>query len=76
MPIPNNFKNLTEVDLQTINALRHNHLVVLKILQKDLSKVINDEVYQSTIAGRPFEDMVSNIKSHINGVYKTSIYLK
>ena len=36
------------------------------------SKVINDEIYQSTIAGRPFEDMVSNINLTLNGVYKTS----
>ena len=35
MPIPAKFKNLTKVDLQTINALNINHLVVLKILQKD-----------------------------------------
>jgi len=35
-------------------------------------KVINDEVYQSTIAGRPFDDMVNNIRSHINGVYRKS----
>ena len=28
--------------------------------------------YQSTIAGRPFDDMVNNIRSHINGVYRKS----
>ena len=35
-------------------------------------KIINDEVYQSTIAGRPFDDMVRNIRGHINGVYQSS----
>tara|TARA_R100000353_G_scaffold8757_1_gene10231 strand:+ start:1058 stop:1960 length:903 start_codon:yes stop_codon:yes gene_type:complete len=72
MPIPNNFKNLTEVDLQTINALKYQSFSGFEDIAERFIKVINDEVYQSTIAGRPFEDMVSNIRSHINGVYKKS----
>jgi len=72
MPIPNNFKNLTEVDLQTINALKYQSFSGFEDIAERFIKVINDEVYQSTIAGRPFDDMVSNIRSHINGVYKKS----
>jgi len=72
MPIPSKFKSLTEVDLQTINALKTQSFSGFEDIADRFSKVINDEIYQSTIAGRPFEDMVSNIKSHINGVYKTS----
>ena len=72
MPIPKKFKSLTEVDLQTINALKTQSFSGFEDIAERFSKVINDEIYQSTIAGRPFEDMVSNIKSHINGVYKTS----
>ena len=72
MPIPKKFNSLTEVDLQTINALKTQSFSGFEDIAERFSKVINDEIYQSTIAGRPFEDMVSNIKSHINGVYKTS----
>ena len=72
MPIPKKFKSLTQVDLQTINALKTQSFSGFEDIAERFSKVINDEIYQSTIAGRPFEDMVSNIKSHINGVYKTS----
>ena len=72
MPIPKKFKSLTKVDLQTINALKTQSFSGFEDIAERFSKVINDEIYQSTIAGRPFEDMVSNIKSHINGVYKTS----
>lgn len=72
MPIPKKFKSLTEIDLQTINALKTQSFSGFEDIAERFSKVINDEIYQSTIAGRPFEDMVSNIKSHINGVYKTS----
>ena len=72
MPIPSKFKSLTEVDLRTINALKYQSFSGFEDIAERFLKVINDEVYQSTIAGRPFEDMVSNIRSHINGVYKSS----
>lgn len=72
MPIPDKFKNLTEVDLQTINNLKYQVFAGFEDVAERFLKVINDEVYQSVIAGRPFEDMVSNIRAHINGVYKKS----
>ena len=72
MPIPKKFKNLTDIDLSTINALKTQSFSGFEDIAERFLKVINDEVYQSTIAGRPFEDMVSNIRSHINGVYKSS----
>jgi len=72
MPIPKKFKRLTEVDLTTLNALKTQSFSGFEDIAERFLKVINDEVYQSTIAGRPFEDMVTNIRSHINGVYKQS----
>ena len=72
MPIPNKFKNLTNVDLQTITSLKYQAFAGFEDIAERFSKVINDEVYQSIIAGRPFDDMVSNIRGHINGVYQSS----
>jgi hypothetical protein len=72
MTIPKKFKSLTEVDLTTLNALKTQSFSGFEDIAERFLKVINDEVYQSTIAGRPFEDMVANIRSHINGVYKRS----
>ena len=72
MPIPKKFKSLTEVGLTTLNALKTQSFSGFEDIAERFLKIINDEVYQSTIAGRPFEDMVSNIRSHINGVYKQS----
>ena len=72
MPIPAKFKNLTEVDLRTINALKYQAFAGFEDIAERFLKVINDEVYQSIIAGRPFDDMVKNIRSHINGVYQRS----
>ena len=72
MPIPNKFKSLTEANLSTINALKFQSYSGFEDIGERFIKVINDELYQSTIAGRPFEDMVSNIRGHINGVYKRS----
>jgi len=70
--IPKKFKSLTEVDLQTINALKFQSFSGFEDIADRFSKVINDEIYQSTIAGRPFEDMVKNIRQHVNGVYQKS----
>ena len=72
MPIPANFKNLTQIDLQTINALKYQSFSGFEDIAERFIKVINDEVYQSTIVGRPFNDVVRNIRSHINGVYQKS----
>ena len=72
MPIPDRFKNLTQVDLATINSLKTQVFQGFEDIAERFLKVINDEVYQSIIAGRPFEDMVSNIRAHINGVYQKS----
>jgi uncharacterized protein with gpF-like domain len=72
MPIPNKFKSLTEVDLETINALKTQSFSGFEDIADRFSKIINDEVYQSTIAGRPFEDMVKNIRQYVNGVYQKS----
>tara|TARA_R100000329_G_scaffold23089_1_gene22172 strand:- start:205 stop:1107 length:903 start_codon:yes stop_codon:yes gene_type:complete len=72
MPIPAKFKNLTQVDLQTINALKYQSYSGFEDIAERYLKVLNDEIYQSTIAGRPFDDVVKNIRSHINGVYQKS----
>ena len=72
MPIPANFKNLTQIELQTINALKYQSFSGFEDIAERFIKVINDEVYQSTIVGRPFNDVVKNIRSHINGVYQKS----
>ena len=72
MPIPARFKNLTEVDLVTIDALKRQTFEGFEDIAERFLKGINDEVYQSIIAGRPFDDMVENIRGHINGVYRAS----
>ena len=72
MPIPDRFKNLTKVDLATIDSLKTQVFQGFEDIAERFLKVINDEVYQSIIAGRPFEDMVANIRGHINGVYQKS----
>ena len=72
MPIDPKFKNLTQVDLDTLNALKTQVFEGFEDVAERFIKEINDEVYQSFIAGRPFDDMVSNIRGHINGVYQRS----
>ena len=72
MPIPAKFKNLTEIDLQTVTALKYQSFSGFEDIAERFLKVINDEVYQSAIVGRPFSEVERNIRSHINGVYQQS----
>ena len=72
MPIPAKFRNLTQVDLQTINALKYQSFSGFEDIAERFLKVINDEVYQSAIVGWPFSEGERNIRSHINGVYQQS----
>ncbi|BAQ90862.1 Phage minor capsid protein 2 [uncultured Mediterranean phage uvMED] len=72
MPIPAKFKNLTKIDLQTITALKYQSFSGFEDIAERFLKVINDEIYQSAIVGRPFADVEKNIRSHINGVYQQS----
>ena len=72
MPIPAKFKNLTKIDLQTITALKYQSFSGFEDIAERFLKVINDEVYQSAIVGRPFSEVERNIRSHINGVYQQS----
>ena len=72
MPIPTKFKNLTKIDLQTITALKYQSFSGFEDIAERFLKVINDEVYQSAIVGRPFSEVERNIRSHINGVYQQS----
>ena len=67
--IEENFLN--EADL-IINEEYNKLFAGFEDIAERFLKVINDEVYQSIIAGRPFDDMVKNIRSHINGVYQRS----
>jgi len=69
VPIDPKFATLTEVDIQTITNLKRLKFTGFMDIATETTNALADEVYSSTISGRPFNDMVKNLQQKINGVY-------
>ena len=69
LPIPERFKTLTEVDIETITNLKRVKFTGFTNIGTETVNALADEVYSSTINGRSMNDMVKNIRHRINGVY-------
>ena len=72
LPIPDQFKTLTKPDLKVINDLKMLSYSGFEDVGNRFLDTISNEVYQSSVTGRPFNQMVKNIRGQINGVYQRS----
>ena len=72
IPIPLEFKNITQADLVTIQQLKQLAFTNFQNLGNELANTLAGEVYQSTLVGRSFNDMVQTIREKINGIYQFS----
>ena len=72
LPIPARFKSLTKPDLDVINQLKQLSFSGYEDIANTYLDTIANEVYQSAIIGKPFNQMVKNIRGQINGVYQRS----
>jgi hypothetical protein len=72
LPIPPEFKNITQADLVTIQQLKQLAFTNFQNLGNELANTLAGEVYQSTLVGRSFNDMVQTIREKINGIYQFS----
>lgn len=72
LPIPPEFKNITQADLVTIKQLKQLAFTNFQNLGNELANTLAGEVYQSTLVGRSFNDMVQTIREKINGIYQFS----
>ena len=72
LPIPLEFKNITQADLVTIQQLKQLAFTNFQNLGNELANTLAGEVYQSTLVGRSFNDMVQTIREKINGIYQFS----
>ena len=70
LPIPNEFKQITEADLVTIQQLKKIAFSQFQNLATEFSNTLAQEVYQSTLVGKPFADVVQTIRDKINGIYQ------
>jgi hypothetical protein len=72
LPIPPEFKSITEADLVIIQQLKRLAFTNFQNLGNELANTLAGEVYQSTLVGRSFNDMVQTIREKINGIYQFS----
>jgi len=72
LPIPTRFKTLTKPDLKIINDLKYLSFSGFEDIANSFLDTIANEVYQSAVIGKPFNQMVKNIRGAINGVYQRS----
>ena len=70
LPIPNEFKQITEADLVTIQQLKKIAFSQFQNLATEFTNTLAQEVYQSSLVGKPFADVVQTIRDKINGIYQ------
>ena len=76
LPIPNEFKQITEADLVTIQQLKKIAFTQFQNLANEFSNTLAQEVYQSTLVGKPFAEVVDTIRAKINGIYQQADTVK
>ena len=70
LPIPIEFKQITEADLVTIQQLKKIAFSQFQNLATEFTNTLAQEVYQSTLVGKPFAEVVDTIRAKS---YSTSI---
>ena len=72
LPIPNEFKQITEADLVTIQQLKKIAFTQFQNLATEFTNTLAQEIYQSTLVGKPFQEVVQTVRDKINGIYQQS----
>jgi len=71
-PIAKEFKEITELDLTTIQQLKRGAYLPFEDLGSEFVNELSQEVYNSTLTGKPTERMIADLRGKINGIYQTS----
>ena len=71
-PIPNEFKQITELDLTTIQQLKRGAYLPFEDLGSEFVNELSQEIYNSTLTGKPTEQMIADLRGKINGIYQSS----
>ena len=76
LPIPIEFKQITEADLVTIQQLKKIAFSQFQNLATEFTNTLAQEVFQSTLVGKPFAEVVQTIRDKINGIYQQADTVK
>ena len=71
-PVSDKFKTLTKPDLVLINQLKQLSFSGFEDVANRFLDTIATEIYSSAVTGKPFPQIVENIRASINGVYRRS----
>tara|TARA_R110000782_G_scaffold31859_1_gene78026 strand:+ start:479 stop:1438 length:960 start_codon:yes stop_codon:yes gene_type:complete len=71
-PIPEEFKEITELDLTTIQQLKQGSYLPFEDLGNEFANELSQEVYDSVLTGKPTEQMIADLRGKINGVYQST----
>jgi hypothetical protein len=71
-PIPEEFKQITELDLTTIQQLKRTAFLPFEDVGNEFVNELAQEVYNSTLTGTSTDEMISNLRGKINGVYQST----
>lgn len=71
-PIPSEFKEITDVDLNVIQQLKRLSFAQFEDLGNEFVNELANEIYSSSITGSSEQKMIENIKGKINGIYQSS----
>jgi len=71
-PIPKEFKEITELDLTTIQQLKRGAYLPFEDLGSEFVNELSQEIYNSTLTGKPTEQMIADLRGKINGVYQST----
>ena len=71
-PIPDEFKQITELDLTTIQQLKRAAYLPFEDLGNEFANELAQEVYNSTLTGTSTDEMIANLRGKINGVYQST----
>ena len=69
-PIPDEFKQITELDLTTIQQLKRGAYLPFEDLGSEFVNELAQEVYNSTLTGKPTDQMIADLRGKINGIYQ------
>ena len=72
LPIPKKFKFLTDINKEVIANLKKQTFQGFQSLANEYLDDLANEVYQSTIVGKPFNEIVRDLKQKINGIYAST----
>ena len=72
LPIPKEFKQIREIDLQVIQQLKKLTFSQFQNLGNEFVNTLANEVYQSTLTGRPVSQLIETLRGKINGIYQQS----